>query len=155
MTAVVAIQVVAIQVVAFPTGRWRSTVTAVVAVPLGRWRLTVTAVVAVPTGRWRSTVTAVVMTSLRWSPGRWRSTMTIVTTPFRLVAGDQPSPQLPPSLVHSTEHSCRDSVFASFWHIKKVLGRTAMQTFSRAEGMSVDTNSLRHLPRQSSKNCCL
>ena len=153
MTAVVAIQVVAIRVIAVPTGRWRSTVTAIVAVPPGRWRFTVTAVVAVPTGRWRSTVTAVVIAQVVAGPlainhdhsyhpfltGCWRSTVTAVTAVTGSFNGT-----LVPRLG-----------FREFFAYKKVLGRTEMQTLSRAEGMSVDTNSLRHLPRQSSNNCCL
>ena len=52
-----------------------------------------------------------------------------------------------------------DSVFAiafvCFSGIKNLLGRTDTQTRERIQVLSVDTNSLRHLPRQSSKNCDL
>ena len=66
------------------------------------------------------------------------------------------------SLVHSTDICARLGLRDSFWvffSYKKMLGRTETRTrdrMYRCRGLlSVDTNSLRHLPRRSSKNCDL
>ena len=45
--------------------------------------------------------------------------------------------------------------FVCFSRIKKMLGRTEMQTHDSKHLLSVATNSLGHLPRRLSKNCDL
>ena len=46
----------------------------------------------------------------------------------------------------------RDRFLLFFAH-QKLLGRTEIYANSLEEGLTVNVNSLRHLPRQSSKNC--
>ena len=74
--------------------------------------------------------------------GHGRTTVDAVTVPFRRVTGDQPWPRLPPSLVHSNEHSHGDSVFTNFWvffaHRKFAMPNWDANSWE--EVMSVDTN---------------
>ena len=78
------------------------------------------------------------LSSLRLSPF-WRSTVTVVTAPFRWVAGS----------FNWTRW------FLGVFFVYKKFARPKWDVNSWEEGLTVDTNSLRHLPRRSSKTCDL
>ena len=106
-----------------------------------------------------------------FSMGRCRSTMTAVTVPFRWIAVDQPRLQLPPlfdgSLSINRDRTYwrpwfiqlnirsatrfRDSCWVFFAHRK--VARPNWDANAWERWMPGDTNSLRYIPRRSSKNC--
>ena len=110
--------------------------------------------------------TAVQVVAVRWVGVR----PTMMNAPFLTV----PLAMNGRSVLHSNKQSrMRRDILDSFWcflRIKKILGRTETLTRYRMcfqskrsvwdsnswqDVLSVDTNSLRHLPRRSSKNCDL
>ena len=87
----------------------------------------------------------------------WRNKVSFwfYQSPLRRIWGDQPWPHLPASLVHSSEQSRRGlGIRDGFWVLFVYKNaRPNWDANSWQDVLSVDMNSLSHLPRRSSKNC--